>query len=444
MKQVIISGIEVHLRSRKIMINRRVQPKIVDATDFNLYLKPYEYFTLDNGIPVYAMRAPEQEVAFVEWVFFAGNAYEEDNMTAASANYLLKNGTRNKTAFAINEFFEFYGAYLNRNCYNETASVKLHSLSKYLPQLLPVVKELLTESVFPEDELAIYKQNQKQSLEVNLKKCDFVANRLIDEYLFGFSHPYGKYASIKDYDDLERNKLIHFYDNYYINGKCILFIAGNLPDNIESLLNENFGSLLCNKQSPETINYNTNPEVKKNHFIINDENGVQGAIRIARPFPNRHHPDFIKVQVLNNILGGYFGSRLMSNIREDKGYTYGIHSFLQNHIHESAWMISTEAGRDVCEATTNEVFKEIKRLCDEPIGEEELHLVRNYMIGSLLGDLDGPFQIISRWKNYILNNLDENYFNSSISTIKNITSSELQVLANKYLDPEAFYQLTVI
>jgi zinc protease len=426
------------------MLNRHIQPKIVDATEFNLHLKPYEYFTLDNGIPVYALRAPEQEVASLEWVFFAGNAYEENNMTAASVNYLLKNGTKNKTAFEINEFFEFYGAYLNRNCYNETASVKLHCLSKHLPQLLPVVNELFTESIFPDEELSIYKQNQKQSLEVNLKKCDFVANRLIDEYLFGFSHPYGKYASTMDYDNLERSKLIHFYDDYYINGKCILFVAGNLPDNIETLLNKNFGSLLCNKQSPKAINYITNPENKKNHFIINDENGVQGAVRIARHFPNRHHPDFIKVQVLNNIFGGYFGSRLMSNIREDKGYTYGIHSYLQNHIHESAWMISTEAGRDVCGATIKEVFKEMKRLCDEPVSEEELHLVRNYMIGSILGDLDGPFQTISRWKNYILNNLSAGYFTESISSIKNITADELQQLANKYLQSESFYQLTVV
>ena len=280
------------------MLNRKKQPQIVDATDFNLHLKPYEFLTLDNGIPVYALRAPEQEVTLVEWVFFAGNAYEKENMTAATVNYLLKNGTKNKTALEINEHLEFYGAYLSRSCFNETSTIKLHCLSKHLTQLLPLVNELLTESIFPEEELAIYKQNQKQSLEVNLKKCDFVSNRLIDEYLFGFTHPYGKYASTVDYDKLERNKLIRFYDDYYINGKCILFIAGNLPADVETLLNKNFGSLLCNKQDAMIINYNNNPEKEKIHTIINDENGVQGAVRIAKPFPNRHHPDFIKVQVL--------------------------------------------------------------------------------------------------------------------------------------------------
>lgn len=426
------------------MLNRKIQPEIVDAVDFNLHLKPYKHFTLDNNVPVYAIHAPEQEVLFIEWLFFAGNCYEEKNMIAAASNYLLKNGTRNKTAYAINEHFEFYGAYLNRHSHHETASLTLHSLSRYLPELLPVVAELITDSIYPEEELAIYKQNQKQSLEVNLKKCDFVANRLIDENLYGFTHPYGKYTSIADYDNLQRDDLIRFYDNFYINGKCALFIAGNLPDDIDKLLNTYFGSLSLNQHVPAPVNYVLNASAEKKQNLINDANGVQAAIRIARHFPNRHHPDFIKVQVLNNILGGYFGSRLMSNIREDKGYTYGIHSYLENQIHETAWMISTEAGRDVAAATVQEVYKEMKRLRDEPVDESELHLVRNYMIGSILGDIDGAFQIIARWKNYILNNLDEAYFNNSISTIKKITSEELLQLANKYLQPEDFYELTVV
>lgn len=152
----------------------------------------------------------------------------------------------------------------------------------------------------------------------------------------------------------------------------------------------------------------------------------------------------MKVQILNNIFGGFFGSRLMSNIREDKGYTYGIHSYVQNHIHETAWMISTEAGRAVCEATIEETYKEMAILRDELVDEEELNLVRNFMMGSLLGDLDGPFQIIGRWKNYILNNLTEQYFYNSIETIKTISAEELQVLAKKYLNPEDFYELTVV
>ncbi|BAV09611.1 Predicted Zn-dependent peptidase [Filimonas lacunae] len=426
------------------MIDRKKSPAIYDAVEFDLKLKPCEKYTLDNGVPVYAVNAGEQDVVMVEFVFFAGNWYENQNILAASTNFLLKNGTQHKTALEVNEHFEFHGAYLNRHCYNETATVTLHCLSKHLPQLLPAIAEVLTESVFPEEELAIYKQNQKQRLEVSLKKCDFVANRLIDDYLYGIEHPYGKYTTAPDYDAVEREQLLAFYQQYYTKGKCVVFTAGKLPADIQQQLNSAFGHLPFNQQEIPEVTHAVKPAVEKKYNIINDASGVQGAIRIAQPFPNRHHPDFIKAQVLNNVFGGFFGSRLMSNIREDKGYTYGIHSYLQNHIHQSAWMISTEAGRDVCAATIEEVYKEMQRLRDEPIEKDELDLVRNYMMGSILGDLDGPFQIISRWKNYVLNNLTESYFYNNLQTIRTISAEELQALAQKYLQPEAFYELTVV
>lgn len=426
------------------MPERTKQPPILDAVDLDLKLKPRKQFALDNGVPVYAIDAGEQDVLMVEWVFYAGNWYEDKNIVAATANHLLKNGTHKKSAFAINEHFEYYGAYLNRGCYNETSTVTLHCLNKHINNLLPVVAEIFTESIFPEEELSIYKKNQKQKLEVNLKKCDFVAGRIIDELLYGIDHPYGKYSSAEEYDALQREELLQFYKKYYIEGKCILFVAGKLTGDIEQQLNEHFGKLPFNAAAVPAVEHIAKPATEKKHHVLNDPNGVQGSIRIARPFPNRHHPDFIKVQVLNNIFGGFFGSRLMSNIREDKGYTYGIHSYIQNHIHQSAWAISTEAGRDVCAATVAEVFKEMKILREELVENEELHLVRNYMIGSILGDLDGPFQIIARWKNYVLNNLTEAYFYNSIKTIKKISAEEIQQLAQKYLNEDAFYELTVI
>lgn len=426
------------------MIDRSMEPAIKDAVDFDIQLKPYQHFVLDNGVDVYAVDGGAEEVIMVEWVFYAGNWYEQKNIVAATVNHMLKNGTTTRSAFAINEHFEFYGAYLNRHCYNETATLTLHSLSKHLPNLLPVMAELLTESTMPEKELAIYKQNQKQRLAVSLKKCDFVATRLIDEYLYGINHPYGKYTSVEGYDALRQEELIAFYKQFYTNGKGILFVAGKLPNNIQEQLNNAFGQLPVNNAALPDVHNSLQKAAEKKYNIINDPNGVQGAIRIGREFPNRHHPDFTKSQVLNNIFGGYFGSRLMSNIREDKGYTYGIHSYLQNHIHESAWVISTEAGRDVCAATIEEVYKEMKILRDEPVPEDELHLVRNFMMGSILGDLDGPFQVIARWKNYILNNLSGDYFYNALDTIRTVTAEELQQLANKYLNPEDFYELTVV
>jgi len=426
------------------MIDRTNAPLIKDAIEFNLHLKPCEKFVLDNGVKVFAINAGAQEVLQVELVFFAGNSVETQNGVAAATNYMLRNGTSTKTAFQINEHFEYYGAYCNRTCHNETAVVSLHTLNKHLDKLLPVMREMITDSVFPEDELDIYKQNSRQKLSVNLQKCDFVANRLIDAYLYGGEHPYGKYLVAADYDALTTGRLKAHFQQYYVHGSAVIFVAGSLPANLFEQLNKQFGdlSLQAFEQRPTAGLFSPAPQ--KKHRVTNDPNGVQGAIRIARPFPNRHHPDYMGVMVLNTVLGGFFGSRLMSNIREDKGYTYGIHSYVQNHVQDSAWLISTEAGKDVSEATIEEIYKEMALLREELIDEEELLLVRNYLIGSILGDLDGPFQIIGRWKNILLNNLDEQYFYDSIKTIKTISADTLKTLSEKYFQPGDFYELVVV
>ncbi|HMF72819.1 MAG TPA: pitrilysin family protein [Flavitalea sp.] len=428
------------------MLNRAEAPPIKDAVDFDLQLPMSQKHTLSNGVEVYAIDMGTEEAMMINWVFFAGNWYEPKKLVGSAANYLLKNGTTNKSAFQINEHFEYFGSYLNRSCYSETAELVLHCLSKHVQELLPVVAELISDSVFSEEELSTFKRNSIQKLTVGLRKSEFVASRLIDAYMFGENHPYGKYSMPEDYEALDREQILNFYEQYYKQGRCVIFVSGKLPADIIQQLESSFGKLpLKSHRSENTIiEHPLQPATEKKYRITNDPDGVQAAIRIMSPFPNRHHPDFQKANVLNNLFGGFFGSRLMTNIREDKGYTYGIHSYLLNFIHNSGWMISTEAGRDVAEATIDEIYKEMFILRDEEIDEEELLMTRNSMIGSILGDLDGPFHVAARWKSMILNNLTPDYFYDSIKIIKTVSAEELKALANKYLQPTEFYELVVI
>ena len=437
----------VQTRERNVLTpDRAVPPFIKDAIDFNVVLPPCEKHVLSNGVEVYALNMGTEEMIMLNWVFFAGNWYEDKKTVAAACNFLLKNGTASKTAFEINEHFEYYGSYLNRSCYNETSELVLHCLNKHVEELLPVVAEIVSESSFREEEIDIYKQNSQQRLKVSLQKCEFVAGRLIDAYLFGEDHPYGAYNNLEDYAAINREDLLSFYNEYYKHGRCVLFVSGKLPETLIPLLDRHFGKLPIrnHRGGIELVHHTMKPSDQKQFNITNDVNGVQSAIRIARNFPNRHHPDFQKVMVLNNVFGGFFGSRLMGNIREDKGYTYGIYSYLLNHVQESGWMISTEAGRDVTAATIEEIYREMADLREEKIDDDELLMTRNYMIGTILGDLDGPFQVAGRWKNLILNDLDENYFYAGIETIKTVSAAELQQLANKYLKQEEFYELVVV
>ncbi|MEO6684066.1 MAG: pitrilysin family protein [Ginsengibacter sp.] len=426
------------------MIPDRTKPPLIkDAVNFDIHLPPYQLYKLNNGVPVYYINDGTEDVAVVEFVFKAGNNFENKPFVSVATNALLKNGTPTKTAFQITKIFEYYGAHISCRAHHDTATITLHCLSKYLRIILPLIREIITEANFPQYELDIFQQNQIQRIAVNLKKCDFVAGRIFDEILYGAQHPYGRVYGKEDITNLNRDDLNQFFKEYYLNGQCKIFSAGRFPADFESMINENFGDLNIGEKTLP-LSFPVKSADQKKYRILNDPEGVQGAIRIGRPFPNRTHPDFKKAIVLNVLFGGYFGSRLMANIREEKGYTYGIHSFLQNHLDASSWMISTEAGKDVCEATITEVYYEMELLRNEPPDEEELLLVKNYIMGLNLGYLDGPFNVISQWKSLILNNLDEEYFNDTIQQIKQVTAEELQSLAIKYLNPDEFFELVVI
>ncbi|MBS1503743.1 MAG: insulinase family protein, partial [Bacteroidetes bacterium] len=161
------------------------------------------------------------------------------------------------------------------------------------------------------------------------------------------------------------------------------------------------------------------------------------------PMITRVHPDFPALQVLNTVLGGYFGSRLMANIREDKGYTYGIGSGLSSLKQGGAMFIASEVGADVCRDAVSEIEKEISILKTELIPDDELALVRNYMMGSLLGSLENVFSHADKFKNIYFSGLNYDYYDRYTEVVKTVTAGELLQLANKYLDLDKFYRVIV-
>lgn len=429
------------------MINRSVAPEIHDAVSFHFHLPPCNNLTCNNGIPLYWLKAGAQEVIEISCVFKAGIWQESQTAIAQTVAALLKSGTTNKAALAISEAIEYYGASIKVSANNDWSFVTLHCLSKHVAALLPTLFEVITQASFPEEELQLYQQNALQRLSVNLLQCDFVANRNIDAFLFGRQHPYGKYTEADDINALKVAKLREFHKNHYTANNCQIFVAGNFGEATLMQIQEVFGKDNWNVDNSQKIiaeNPTLNPAAVGPQRIINDEQGVQGAIRMARHIPQRTDPIFPELFVMNTVFGGYFGSRLMANIREDKGYTYGIYSSLLSYQHGASMMIGTEAGREVCEATIEEIKKEMLLMQTEKVDEQELLLVKNYLLGSILGDLDGPFSIMQRWKNLILNSQTEDTFYKNIDIYKNINADRIQELAQHYLNPADFYELVVV
>ncbi|MFI4962638.1 MAG: M16 family metallopeptidase [Legionellales bacterium] len=427
-----------------MVLDRKIVPAIHDAVEFEYKLPPIQQEKLDNGLPLYWLDASVQDVVQIDWVFPAGLWYEQKPSVAHAVAGLLKNGTSKHNAEQIHEALEFYGAQLKVNAGNDYATITLYSLTKHLPALLPMVYEIITDATFPEHEVEIHKHNAIQKLLVNLRQCEFVANQHIDALLFGDAHPYGRYTKKDNIEALVRADLAAFYKNHFCLSKAKIFMAGKVGEKEVKCINGIFGKGLLEKTDIGVDVFSISPMPERIYRINNDPNGVQGAIRIGRLFPNRHHPDYSPMVVLNTLFGGYFGSRLMSNIREDKGYTYGIYSSLSPELNGGSFIIHTETGRDVVEPAIKEVYHEMEALCNEPASDDELLLVKNYLLGGLLGDLDGPFSILQRWRTLILNDFTEDYFNNNIKVYKTITAKELQALAQRYFNQQEFCEVVVV
>ena len=425
-------------------IDRKIAPAIHDAIEFDYILPPITTQTLSNGLAVYWLNGGVQDVVEIDWVFPAGLWYEPSSGIAHATAGLLKNGTHKRTAQQINEALEFYGATVKANAGNDFATVTLYSLTKHLPQVLPILFEMFTEASFPEDEIATYKQNTIQRLLVSLRQSEFVANQRIDAMIFGENHPYGRFTQKETIEALSQEGIKTFYKKHYDLSGVQIFMAGKVGAEEVAVLEEIFGGVSINKNSKKTVAASITPDSNRLQHLVNDPNSVQAAIRIGKRFPNRLDPDFAPMIVLNTLFGGYFGSRLMSNIREEKGYTYGIYSSLSPFIHDGALTIHTEVGRDVYEDAVKEIYKEMEIICSETIDEEELLLVKNYLLGNMLGDLDGPFSILHRWRTLILNGLTVEHFNKNINIYKNVTVEELSAIARKHFTKESFFEITVI
>jgi zinc protease len=401
-----------------------------------------EHIKLDNGCNIFYFNSGDQELVRIEWIFGNLEFNPAKPLLNVTANTMLTEGTGSMTAAQIADKIDFYGAFLQAEYGFDNSEITLYTLNKHLASTLPVLKDILTDSVYPEKELETYIRNQQQKLQVSLQKNDILARRAYNKAIYGDTI-YGYAGTAEDYKQLNRADLLAHYKEMYQPANCTIVISGKIEQQAIDLVKEYFDKNWQNT-SPKADTALFAPQPATERFYYTEKpDALQSAIRMGMPMVNRKHPDFPALQVLNTVLGGYFGSRLMANIREDKGYTYGIGSGLSSMKNGGAFYIATEVGADVCRSAVEEIEKEINLLKTELIPEEELHLVRNYMLGSLLGSLENVFSHADKFKMLYFAGLDYSYYDRYTATVKSVTADELLALANKYLKFDEFYKVIV-
>jgi zinc protease len=420
---------------------RSVAPELKLIEDVN-FLQP-ESRHLKNGIPLFMQKGGSQEIIKFELVFKSGSYNQSKPLQAYTTANLLKSGTRNKTSEQINQMWDFYGVSLQTDAQKDIISVGFVSLTKHLKPALELLLEIITMPVFPEEELQIFLKNRKQKHLVNMRKVQYIARMHFAELVFGPVHPYGKMLDEDDFEKLVRDDLVDFHQRFFHPGNAVCFVAGNYPEEITEIINSTLDSFYWEHKKhhePEAIKPVSSTTAK--HYIEKNE-ALQSSIRVGKPIINRDHSDYHVLSITNTLLGGYFGSRLMKNIRQEKGYTYGINSAIVNLIRAAYFFIGSQVGKQVKEQALEEVCNELRNLRQKPSGEHEIAMLRNYLSGSFLRSFDGPFMQSERFKEIYLFGQDYDWFREYVKTLKNFESEDIQKTAEKYLHEDDMIELVV-
>lgn len=389
--------------------------------------------TAPNGTPIYAINCPEYEVVRVSFVFHAGTITQRHPFTASATANMLAEGSENMTSQQIAERLDYYGSYFDINIDRDYSYITFCTLSKFFAQTAEVIEEVILRPTFPEREVSIYSAKRRQQLTIERRKVETIARENFAQAIFGKSHPYGISYPESAYDTLCREDIYEHYQRRYTAENCIVICSGSISEDVLKRITD-ITSQIHNSAEKDEIAF---PPFDTQHEVLVQHDGaVQSSIRMGRLLFTRAHEDFIPMQVLSTTLGGYFGSRLMQNLRERNGFTYGVFSAMVNFQNTGYLAIATQVGTDVTEQALEQIAIEIDTLRNELVSEQELSLVKNIMAGEMMRILDGPFGIADVTTENILCGFDNSHIVDNLHRIRTTTPEEIRSLAQKYLDPK--------
>ncbi len=420
---------------------KRLRPPLIHPIKSVVLPRPQQRH-LDNGMPVYLINAERQEALKLECVFFAGRPYETKPLVARTLGGLLREGSHRYSGADIAEALDFYGSSLSIPFNMDTININLLTLRRHFSSVLPVLVDVVTHPTFPEPELEAFKRRNRQRLEIELSKNDVLGYRLFTEQVFGVQHPYGYNSTPELYEAITSEDLKYYHRQMIHPANGYLIISGSLEEDVFRLLNEALGQWRPERKALTV--FTMPPAVSgQSPHLVNRPETLQTAIRTGERLFSRDHPDYFDVYVLHTIFGGYFGSRLMANIREEKGYTYHIYAQMDTMKYDGYFEVSTEVGNRFVGQTLEEIRREAIRLQREEVSVEELEMVKNYLMGYFLTLVDGPFAVAELVRGLISEDLAFDYLDQFVKAVKQIDAARIQELAQTYLQPDQWL-LTVV
>ncbi len=398
-------------------------------------------FNLANGLKVFVVenhKLPRVSFqVFVDVPPFMENEYAG---TASIAGQLLSAGTITKSKAEIDEAIDFMGASLNSN----SSGLFGASLKKHTEGLMEIAADILLKPSFPQAEFDKIKKQTLSGLAQAKENPNAIASSVSSVLKYGKDHPYGEIETEETVSKITLAQTKAYYNKYIKPNNGYLIIVGDITAaEAKPLAEKYFGNWMSKPVEKKTYATPQKPAARQVDFV-SKSGAVQSVINITYPVELKpDSDDWIKARVMNVLLGGFFGSRINQNIREDKGYTYGARSSLSYDKEIGSFTASAPVRNEVTAASITEFLKELNRIRDEKVTEKELNLVKNYLTGSFARSLESP-QTVARFAlNTARYNLPAEYYATYLERLNAVTADDIQAMAQKYITPENAHILVV-
>jgi len=401
---------------------------------------------LDNGLVLLIVERHNLPVVKVSLGINAGNLMEPEEKAGLSSLVasLLTEGTTSRTAEQISESIEFVGGSIGASGGDDYNSASLSVLKKDIDLGFDLLSDVILNPIFPEDKFNKKKERVKGSLKSKEEDPGFLASREFKKALFG-SHPYGRLISgtADSIDNITREDLVEFHLSHYAPENSVMSVVGDVePEEVEKLIEKYFAKWTAKKVSKQAL-----PKVEAvrvRETIKIDKDLTQATIKLGHIGVSRDNPDYYSLSVMNYILGGGgFASRLMQNIREEKGLVYDIHSYFRSNRLGGSFQVGLQTKNESANTAIEEILKEIKAIRNIPVTDEELSDAKAFLTGSFPMRIETSSRIANFLVAVEFYGLGVRYIDDYPEYINKVTKEDVTRVASKYLDPEKFILVVV-
>jgi zinc protease len=397
-------------------------------------------FTLPNGLTVIHNYNPALPLVSAELVVKTGseaNPVKQPGLSSFTAQ-MLDQGTRTRSAPQIADQVAQLGAFLGTTSTADASTAQVTSLKSHFGAALDLLADVVQHPVFPAAEVERQRASRLGALAQQRDSAPAVAQRVEAMALYGADNPYG-YAELGTEAALagtSQADLRAFWSGHYVPNNAALVVSGDITEaELKALASASFGAWQRGKvasTAPATV------ATTRARLILVDKPGApQTALRVGLVGPDRKTPDFAPLQVMNAALGGLFTSRLNTNLREEKGYTYGVYSRFMYRRLGGPFSIAGSFRTDVTGPAVAEMFKEVDGMRERPMTAAELSNARNSQVLSLPGQFETNKSVGASMANTYIYDLGLDYYSKLPQRYASVTGAQIQAVARKYLQPSS-------